>query len=365
MTWHYAAGGVQHGPVDDAELDRLIAAGAVTGDTLVWHAGLEGWRPLREARPQALLAEAAQRSAASSAASAAASSAAASADAATSVPASSDTASSAATPIAATSIAAQPRPRPDPDAEFARVAGRRLAPVSAIQRGMALVFAQPGPTIGISALIMVLMMVSGFVPCVGSIVQLAVIGPLTAAWYGYFLRHIRRQPASMEDVFAVFSSPDLLHMIAVHVVVTVISLIVIVPFIAAIFVTMIGTAAATAAAAEAGAPAFSMGPLAVVPFLVFLPVMAAMLYLHVAFMFALPLIHDRGHAFWPAMRLSQRVVHRQLLPMVGLVLLGGLVALAGMLALCLGIFVALPIVIASNAYAYEDLFGEGGATSTA
>ena len=58
MTWHYAAGGERHGPVDDTELDRLIAAGAVTGDTLVWHAGLDGWRPLREARPAALLADA-------------------------------------------------------------------------------------------------------------------------------------------------------------------------------------------------------------------------------------------------------------------------------------------------------------------
>jgi hypothetical protein len=30
MTWHYAAGGERHGPVDDAELDRLIAAGVIT-----------------------------------------------------------------------------------------------------------------------------------------------------------------------------------------------------------------------------------------------------------------------------------------------------------------------------------------------
>jgi hypothetical protein len=40
MTWHYAIAGVQHGPVDDAQLDRLIAAGVVTGETVVWHAGL-------------------------------------------------------------------------------------------------------------------------------------------------------------------------------------------------------------------------------------------------------------------------------------------------------------------------------------
>jgi hypothetical protein len=323
MTWHYAAGGQQHGPIDDAELDRLIAAGAVTGDTLVWHAGLDGWRPLREARPAALLADAARRP-------------------------------------PALQAAAPTRPRPDADAEFARVAGRRLAPLSAFQRGMALVFAQPGPTIGISALIMVLMMASGFVPCIGSLVQIAVMGPLTAAWYGYFLRHIRGQMAAMEDVFAVFSSPDLLHMIAVHVIVTAMTLLLTLPFIAVIFFTTIGTLAATAAAANGDAAPIVMGPLAFLPFLVLLPVMAVALYLTMAFMFAPVLVLDRGHAFWPAMRLSMRVVNGRLLPMVGLVLLAWLVALAGLLALCLGIFVAIPIIMASYAYAYEDLFGEAG-----
>jgi hypothetical protein len=323
MTWHYAAAGAQHGPVDDAELDRLIAAGVVTGETLVWHAGLEGWRPLREARTNALFAAAVRQP----------------------------------EPVAVARAAE--RPRPDPDAEFARTAGRRLSPVAALSRGMGLVFARPGPTIGISALIMLMMMASGFVPCVGSIVQLAVVGPLTATWYGYFLRHIRGQPAALDDVFAVFSSPDLLHLIGVHVIMTVISLLVMVPFMVAFFFAMIGTVAATAAADEAARVA--MGPLTLLPVLALIPMMAAILYLYVAFMFALPLIYDRGHAFWPAMRLSQRVVHRQLLPMVGLVVLAFLVALAGLLALCLGIFVAMPIVMASYAYAYEDMFGEPGA----
>jgi len=321
MTWHYAAGGERHGPVDDAELDRLIAAGVITGDTLVWYPGLDGWRPLREARTGALLAEAARRP-------------------------------------TATPIAAAPRARPDADAEFARVASRRLEPLSAIQRGMALVFAQPGPTIGISALIMVMMMASGFIPCVGSIVQIAVMGPLTAAWYGYFLRHIRSQTAALEDVFAVFSSPDLLHMIAVHVIVTVISFLLILPLIAIVFFTMIGTAAATAAAADPdAAPLVAFFPFFSVLALGMLPVFAALIYLTIAFMFAPVLVLDRGHAFWPAMRLSMRVVNRQLLPMLGLVLLCWLIGLAGLLALCLGIFVAAPIVVASFAYAYEDLFG--------
>ena len=57
------------------------------------------------------------------------------------------------------------------------------------------------------------------------------------------------------------------------------------------------------------------------------------------------------------MRLSQRTANGQLLPIIALVLLAGLIWLAGLLALCLGIFLAAPVVVASFAYAYEDLFG--------
>jgi uncharacterized membrane protein len=337
MTWHYAVAGAQHGPVDDAQLDRLIAAGIVTGDTLVWRAGLDGWKPLREARPAAPIAAS---------------------------PPPPGGYASYAPPPGGSAAYALPRPRPDLEAEFARTAGRGVSPISAISRGMSLVFAKPGPTIGISALIVAMMIGAGFVPCVGSIVQILVTGPLTAAWYGYFLRHIRGQVASMEDVFAVFSSPDLGHIIGVHVVVTAISMVLMVPFVLLIFFTAIGSAAASAAAAAAAdgnAAPFVMGPLALLPFLALLPVVAVMIYLTVAFMFAPVLVLDRGHAFWPAMRLSMRVVNRRLLPMIGLVLMACLIGLAGLLALCLGIFVAMPIIMASYAFAYEDLFGETGA----
>ena len=54
MTWYYDAGGGQRqGPISDQELDRLIAAGTVTPDTLVWSEGMAAWSPLREARPAA------------------------------------------------------------------------------------------------------------------------------------------------------------------------------------------------------------------------------------------------------------------------------------------------------------------------
>lgn len=59
MNWYYAAGGQQQGPVDDAQLDALIAAGTVRPDTLVWREGLANWQPLREARPMGAAAAAA------------------------------------------------------------------------------------------------------------------------------------------------------------------------------------------------------------------------------------------------------------------------------------------------------------------
>ena len=51
MTWYYAIGNERQGPVDDATLDRLIASGTVTADTLVWRAGKADWQPLSQARP--------------------------------------------------------------------------------------------------------------------------------------------------------------------------------------------------------------------------------------------------------------------------------------------------------------------------
>lgn len=44
MSWHYAVGGQQHGPVSDEEFNRLVNTGVVRPDTLVWTEGWAEWR---------------------------------------------------------------------------------------------------------------------------------------------------------------------------------------------------------------------------------------------------------------------------------------------------------------------------------
>ena len=50
MNWFYAKDGQQAGPVDDAELDRLVTTGDIADSTLVWHSGLPNWQPYAAVR---------------------------------------------------------------------------------------------------------------------------------------------------------------------------------------------------------------------------------------------------------------------------------------------------------------------------
>ena len=61
MTWYYAAGGKQVGPVEEAAFDGLVTAGVIRGDTLVWHEGMAAWQPLAAARGSTVPAPAAVR----------------------------------------------------------------------------------------------------------------------------------------------------------------------------------------------------------------------------------------------------------------------------------------------------------------
>jgi uncharacterized membrane protein len=337
MTWHYAVDGGQRGPVDDVELDRLLAAGNITPETLVWRAGMAGWQPLRDARSGPIPAAALVSRPGSE----------------------SGPGSGSALGLGLTPAPVQaPQPTIDPDAAFARIAaeGRRVRIMDSLRRGWELVFAQPGESIGVSALVVLTILGSGMLPCVGSIAQVVATGPLIGGWYLYFLKRMRGLPTDWGDAWAGFSSPMLPQLVLQYVVAFVANLIVMLPMMAAFFFVIFGSIAATAADER-------MAPLVVVGLGgSALVALAAMIYLSLAFLFALPLIIDKQLPFWPATKLSWRVAHQQFLPLLGLLLLCGLVYLAGFLALCVGLVVALPVCVASLAFAYEDLFADAPQT---
>jgi len=51
LLWFYANEGKREGPVEEGEIQRLHAAGAITAETLVWNANLADWRPFAEVAP--------------------------------------------------------------------------------------------------------------------------------------------------------------------------------------------------------------------------------------------------------------------------------------------------------------------------
>jgi serine/threonine protein kinase len=94
------------------------------------------------------------------------------------------------------------------------------------------------------------------------------------------------------------------------------------------------------------------------------------IYLLVAWMFAVPLLADKGLNFWPAMELSRRTINKHWFKLLGLLLTLLLVGAVGWCLLFVGIFITAPFALAAAAYAYEDIFGrakqaaEGGPFGT-
>ena len=51
MNWYFEKAGSSQGPITEEALATLVRAKEVMGDGLVWHVGLEDWKPVRELRP--------------------------------------------------------------------------------------------------------------------------------------------------------------------------------------------------------------------------------------------------------------------------------------------------------------------------
>jgi hypothetical protein len=211
----------------------------------------------------------------------------------------------------------------DPTAIAADYLRRNVAidVVACVSRGWNLVLQYPGPLIGGAVLIFLVFLGLSIVPALGWLASVVLNGPLIGGLYQTYIRRIRGETVSASDVFNGLSQ----NFVGL--------------FLASFITTLIIMLGAV---------------LCILPGL----------YFAIGYTFVLPLVIDKRLDFWPAMEVSRQVVQAQWFTILGLVIVGVLIMIVGALACLVGLVVAVPVFLASVAYAYEDLFGGPAATST-
>ncbi len=363
MTWYYALGNERQGPVDDAALDRLVATGVVTQDTLVWKAGMADWQPLSQARPRMAAPPTPVLPPPPAAITPTPAAGAPDTQPRFGTPA----------PVFTPAPTAQPTPTPtpgaygapgggygaagwsqpgaapssDPDQLYARIVseGRTFAIGDVVGRGWQLVMDNFGLAVLTTAVVWIAIIAGGAIPCIGIIVSLVARPVLLGGLFLFFIKLARGQNAEFGDAFAGFSD-SFLQLFLQGLVFTVLQICSMIPGGILMFMG-VGLSERSEAI---GVMLILIGALLSIP---------PAVYLFIIWVFSLPLIIDKRMDFWPAMELSRKAASRVLLPTLGLMFLCWLMMLGGIVALCLGIFVALPIIFASVTMAYEDMFGDG------
>ena len=85
-----------------------------------------------------------------------------------------------------------------------------------------------------------------------------------------------------------------------------------------------------------------------------------MVCFHSLLIFCFPLIVNRGLSSWDSIKLSARATMRNLSGIGGIIGLNFLMALAGGLVCCIGIYLVIPLITASNLVAYRKVFPKNG-----
>jgi serine/threonine protein kinase/cytochrome c-type biogenesis protein CcmH/NrfG len=196
-----------------------------------------------------------------------------------------------------------------------------------LRRGWALVRNDFWPLVGMSAFVLVVLSAASSFEVVWtsgnssgnpsgktSILGLLLSGPLMGGLYLYFLKKIRREDAGVETAFTGFRQPF------PHLVIG--------GFLASLL-TVLG----------------------------FVCLVLPGVYLFVAWIFTFPLIVERRLDFWPAMRLSRKIISKHWWKFFGFLIVLALINVAGMAACGVGLFITFPVTFAALTYAYEDITG--------
>ncbi|AWI08929.1 hypothetical protein [Ereboglobus luteus] len=203
--------------------------------------------------------------------------------------------------------------------------------IGCISRGWAFYKSDFGPILGVTLLTLVLMSAIPF----GAVIA---TGLGMAGIYYYYLGKMRGQQRQLSDVFVGLSrmtTPLIVGNLAIFGIVFACML----PIYAFVVVGAIMQSPAGLIVAAAGG----------------LAGMAVILYISVVFTFVFPLIIDKNLDWKDAVKVSRRVIGAQFWRFLLLMILVGLISCLGLLLFFIGVYLLVPLAIASYAQAYEDL----------
>ena len=229
-----------------------------------------------------------------------------------------------------------------PEIPFKRQA---VEPVECIKGGWELIKNQYWLYVGMC---LIAVMIAGAIP-------LILQGPMMCGLYLTFFKTRRGEPIEFGTMFKGFDFfgpgliATLLHVIPI--------LVVVVPAYIFFYITMIVSVAALGGSDPN--PAAMFGVMGIFG-LFWLFVVIVIIVISIGFTFSYPLIVDRKLQGLDAVKLSFRAAMANFWRLLGMSILTGLLSIGGMLLCYVGIFLVFPIVYASIAKAYEQVFGLAG-----
>jgi hypothetical protein len=202
------------------------------------------------------------------------------------------------------------------------------------------------------------------IPLIGPLFSLAnmvVAGPLLGGLFYVFILAIRQEPTSAGDVFAGFRR-QFMHLFLGKFISGMLAGLCMLPFVIFLVFMIVRMALAIQGHGEPSPEEVRLFLLTLIPvgLPLFLVCLVPMIYLQVRWIFTLPLIIDRQMEFWPAMKLSWKMVGKHWWQVFGLLVVAGLLNLVGLAACCVGAMFTAPISYGAMMYAYETIFPPSG-----
>jgi uncharacterized membrane protein len=231
-----------------------------------------------------------------------------------------------------------------PEIPFKRQA---VEPVQCLKNGWELIKDQYWLFVGIAA---VAALIGGAVP-LGIL-----LGPMMCGQYLTFFKKRRGEPIEFGTLFKGFDffGPSLvatlLHIVPI--------LAIVVPAYFIFYISMVVSMVAQGNSSDPN-PAAAFGIMGA--FMLFwLVVIVAIIFISIGFTFSYPLIVDRKLQGFDAVKLSFKAAIANFWRLLGMSILSSLLSIGGVLLCYVGIFLVFPIVYASVASAYEQVFGLAG-----